>query len=186
MSRDLTVAAQAALAAGNVQPIVLYEGEFSAGTLRLWTGLGTVSWNGQNWLGAGQLLGMSSIQETTEVRAAGVTVSLSGMPGTLISLVLAQARQGKAGRVYLGLLDSAGAIIADPYQAFVGRLDVPEIVDAGEVCTISISYESRLIDLERPRERRYTAEDQGIDYPLDRGFDYVPALQDAVIVWGRQ
>lgn len=185
MARDLTAGVLSAIAAGTVRPVLFYEGSFASGTVRLWTGLGTVSWNGQSWTGAGSLLGMSSIQETTEVRATGLTISLSGMPGSLISLALSQARQGADGLVYLGFLDSAGAIIADPSLAFSGRLDVPEIVDAGETCTISISYESRLIDLERPRERRYTSEDQRLDYPLDDGFNFVPGLQDALILWGR-
>lgn len=185
MARDLTAGMLSAIAAGTVRPVLFYEGAFASGTVRLWTGLGTVSWNSQSWVGAGSLLGMSSIQETTEVRAAGLTISLSGMPGTLISLALSNARQGADGLVYLGFLDSTGAIIADPALAFAGRLDVPEIVDAGETCTISISYESRLIDLERARERRYTQEDQRLDYPDDDGFNQVPGLQDAVILWGR-
>lgn len=185
MARDLTAGMLSSIAAGTVRPVLFYQGSFSGGTVRLWTGLGSVSWNGQTWLGAGSLLGMSSIQETTEVRAAGLTISLSGMPGSLISLALSQARQGAAGLVYLGFLDSSGAIIADPTLAFSGRLDVPEIVDSGDTCTITISYESRLIDLERARERRYTQEDQRLDYPDDDGFNQVPGLQDAVILWGR-
>lgn len=185
MARDLTAGMLSAIAAGTVRPVLFYQGAFSGGTVRLWTGLGTVSWNGQSWVGAGSLLGMSSIQETTEVRATGLSVSLSGVSTSLISLALTQARQGAAGSVWLGFLDAAGAVIADPTLAFQGRLDVPEIIDSGDTCSITISYESRLIDLERARERRYTSEDQRIDYPNDRGFDFVPGLQDATNVWGR-
>lgn len=185
MSRDLTVAAAAAIAAGTVRPVLFYAGEFAAGTVRLWTGVGTITWDGQSWTGAGNLLGMSSIQETTQIRAAGLSVSLSGVSSALISLALTDAQQGADGKVWLGFLDATGAVIADPALAFQGRLDVPEIVDGGETCSITISYESRLIDLERARERRYTSEDQRIDYPDDRGFDFVPGLQDAVIPWGR-
>ena len=39
--------------------------------------------------------------------------------------------------------------------------------------------------IEKPRERRYTSEDQKLDHPDDRGFEYVPALQDMPIFWGR-
>jgi len=78
-----------------------------------------------------------------------------------------------------------GALVADPAIAFAGRLDVPEIDDNGQTATITISYESRLVDLERPRERRYTHEDQQIDYSGDLGFEYVAAIQEWNGVWGR-
>lgn len=185
MTRDLTANVLAQLASGTVSPVHFFEAEFVTGWLRLWTGTGPISWNGQTWTGAGNLVGVSSITETADSRAVGITISLSGLPTSLISLALSEARQGKIGRVYLGFIDSAGAVVADPYKSFEGRLDVPEIADEGETCTISISYESRLIDLERSRERRYTGEDQRLDYPEDRGFDNVAALQDAVVLWGR-
>ena len=83
-----------------------------------------------------------------------------------------------------GAIDSSGALVVDPYTTFQGRLDVPEIVDGGDDCTIQISYESRLIDLERARERRYTHEDQQIDSPGDKGFEFVTLIQDQTVVWG--
>ncbi|HBN31649.1 MAG TPA: hypothetical protein DD416_10620, partial [Rhodobacteraceae bacterium] len=73
----------------------------------------------------------------------------------------------------------------DPVQAFSGRLDVPEIADDANTCTITISYESRLIDLNTARSWRYTHESQQSLYPGDRGFEYVTAIQDREITWGR-
>ena len=106
----------------------------------------------------------------------------NGVLHDIISAALGQARR-LPGKVWIGALDSAGAVIADPFLAFEGRLDVPDIIDDGETCTVTVSYESRLIDLERPRERRITHEDQQIDYPGDRFREYVAGLQDQVIVW---
>ena len=40
-----------------------------------------------------------------------------------------------------------------------------------------------MIDLQRPKSRRYTKEDQQIDFPTDLGFDFVPELQDIQIIW---
>lgn len=397
MARDLTAAMQAQAVAARVRPVLFYEGEFSTGFLRLWSGLGTISWDSKTWTGAGNLLAVSEITETTEVRAVGITCQLSGMPSSLISTALAAARHGLPGKVWLGLLqpeaylslpgeagdfastpDSAAlditgdidirckaagtdwspstqrelvaknttdssqfsylfrlntsgyltlywsengttlklqtsseivptsdgtikwvratldvdngaggysirfyysddgnawtqlgttktaagvtsifsgtgvvrvgargntslgpfdgkiyyaeirngidgdpvaifdphfivgttgsmptgerwtinqsgspvaeviqqdAVIADPYLAFDGRLDVPVIDDAGDTCTIAISYESRLIDLEKARERRWTHDDQQIDFAGDLGFEYVPGLPDQVLTW---
>lgn len=184
MARDLTASVITQLQAASVEVGVLFEGEFASGWVRLWSGVGTLSWDGKSWSGVGTLLGISGIDETNEIRASGLTVSLSGVPSDLLSAALGDARSGKTGRVYLAFF-SGGSIVADPILQFEGRLDVPAIEDGPETATISISYESELIDLERARERRYTPEDQQIDFPGDLGFDYVASLQDAQITWGR-
>lgn len=186
-ARDLTSGMAAAVAAGTVRPAMFLEGEFAGSQfLRLWTGVGTYAWNGHDWIGGGQLLSLSVIEETADNKAVGFAVTLSGMPSANISLALQSARQGKPGKLWLALFDANGALIADPYLVRRGRFDVMVIDDAGDTCTIQAQYEDRLIDLERPRGRRYTNEDQQIDYPGDLGFAYVPSLQDMQITWGRK
>ena len=185
MARDMTPAIAAALEAGELRLILFFEGAFASGWVRLWTGLGELDWNGETWLGAGSLLGIGTVEETQQVVANGTTVSLSGVPLEMVSLAIDDARQGKPGRVWIGLLTEAGEIIADPVQAFTGRLDVPEIADAGESCTVTISYENRLIDLGVTRNWRYTHESQQVLSPGDRGFEFVTTIQDKEIKWGR-
>ena len=185
MSRDLTVAFATALADQSLRPVIFFEGQFATGWVRIWSGLGSVTWNGQTWSGAGSLLGLGGIDETGEVVAGGTAVSLSGVPLDLVQMAIEEARQGLPGRIWLGLLAENGSIIADPVQVFSGRLDVPEIKDDAESCTITISYESRLIDLGVARSWRYTHESQQVLHPGDRGFEHVTAIQDREITWGR-
>jgi len=185
MSRDLTPDFAAALADRDLRPVIFFEGEFASGTVRLWSGLGEIGWAGQSWSGAGALLGLGAIEETSEVVAGGTSVSLSGVPLDLVQMAIAEARQGLPGRVWLGLLTPEGQIIADPVLAFAGRLDVPEITDDADSCRITISYESRLIDLNTARSWRYTHESQQALHPGDLGFEYVTAIQDREITWGR-
>jgi len=185
MARDLTAGVEAAISATEVKPFLLFEGNFSSGTTRMWSGYGDLSWNGQTWLGAGHLAAVSPITENDEVQANGISVSLTGIPSELISLVLNEVGQGRLGRIYIGFLDASDAVIVHPILAFEGRLDVPSIEEAGETSTISITYESRLIDLQRPRETRYTNEEQLRLYPSDVGFEFVPAMQEKEITWGR-
>jgi hypothetical protein len=183
VSRDLTAGLEADVVAASLRPALFYEGVFTGGTLRLWTGLSTIDWNGYTWTGAGNLLAMSQIEESLEIKAAGLSVTLSGLNPAVISLALAQARQGLSGKVWLGTLAADNTVTADPFLSFEGRLDVPEISDDGESCTVVINYESRLIDLERARERRITHEDQQIEYPGDLGRQHVARMQDQVLTW---
>lgn len=185
MSRTLSSGVQSAIVAAEVQPVILFEAEFASGWLRIWSGFGDLSWSSETWTGAGTLFSVSSVEETADTSAKGITVTLSGIPADMISLVLSDIRQGKSGKVYLGFLNSSGAIISDPVLAFEGRLDIPALQEEAESATISISYESRLIDLQRTRESRYTNEDQQRAYPGDVAFEFVPNLQEIQINWGR-
>ena len=185
MSRRATQAVLEALEAQSLRPAILFEGEFASGWVRVWTGDFDLTWEGQTWIGAGALIGLGTLEDTTDIVASGTVVSLSGVPLDLISLAIAEARQGKPGRIWLALLTPERDIIADPLQAFSGRLDVPEISEDGATCTITLSYESRLIDLGTPRSWRYTHENQQALYPGDMGFEHVTAIQDRDITWGR-
>ena len=185
MAREMSAEIAAALDESELRPILFFEGEFASGWVRIWSGLGDITWTGQTWTGVGSLLGLGAIEETQQVVAGGTTVSLSGVPLEMVALAIDEARQGKPGRVWLGLLTDAREIIADPVQAFTGRLDVPEIADTGESCTVTISYENRLIDLGTPRNWRYTHESQQALAPGDQGFAFVTTIQDKEITWGR-
>jgi hypothetical protein len=186
MSRDLPAAITAALTGGDAMRLaLLVEMEFASGFLRLWSGLGPLTYSGREWTGAGTLFGFDNIEETRAVVANGATIFLSGIPVDLVSACINDAQQGKIGRIYLAVMDANGAVDGDAVELFVGRLDVPTINDEGANCTISISYESRMIDLTRPREWRYTQESQQVLHPGDLGFEYVTSIQDQEIVWGR-
>jgi hypothetical protein len=186
MSRDLPAAINAALTGGDAMRLaLLVEMEFTSGFLRLWSGLGPVQYGGNEWTGAGNLFGFDTIEETRAVVANGVTLYLSGIPTELVAACINDAQQGKIGRIYLAVLDANGAIDGDAVELFTGRLDVPTISDQGENCTINITYESRMIDLTRAREWRYTHESQQVLHPDDMGFEFVTSIQDKEIVWGR-
>ena len=184
MSRTISPAVLAELSAGLVRPAIFVEAQFTSGWLRFWTGLGEITWGGRTWTGAGTLLGIGTIEETTDVVATGTTITLSGVPTDLVSACINEAQQGLPGQIYLGFLTAAGAVIPDPIPAFGGRLDVPTLLDGADRCEIQVTYESRLIDLNRPREWRYTHESQQQISPGDVGFAYVAALQDKNVPWG--
>ena len=185
MSRDLTSAVQAEVLKMKVKPVIFVEGQFTSGITRFWSGIGTIIWNGQTWTGVGNLGGVSPISEGTEPHADGIELSLSGIPSDLVTKALGECRPNAPVKLWFGLLDEAEAVIADPYQSFGGRMDVPSVEEGGETSTIKLRVENRLVDFNRARERRFTHEDQQIDYPGDLGFEYVAGLQEWNGVWGK-
>ena len=185
MARNLTAAQITEITAQNMRPILLCQLLFTSGTVYLWSGIGTLSWNGQSWQGIGSFGQVSPIPETSDLTAAGVKLSLSGIPSSLVTSALGEVRQGAPVTIYQGFLTTAGAVVANPNNAWSGRMDTCEILEDGSSATISITAESRLLDLNRSRERRYEKQDQSIDFPGDLGFDYVPSLQELSVVWGK-
>ena len=186
MARNLTTDLNSAVQASEVHPVLLAKINTSGGDVLVWNGIGDISFGGDTYLGTGTFGGISPVQEKTDLSASGITYSLSGIPASMVSTALGQVQQGRSCQLFLGALNiTTGALIADPYELFAGFTDVTVIEENADTATISISAENRLIDLERPRVRRYTDEDQKSEYSTDVGFEFVPSLQDKVIVFGK-
>lgn len=184
MSRTVNASNLTETQASKLIPAMFLQIEFTGGFLYIWTGVGTVTWGGNDYVGTGHFLELTSVTETAEIKAAGITASLTGIPSSLLSAVLGESRQGKTVKMYLGFFNSSLALVATPELVFDGRLDVPVIQESGDTATITISAESRLIDLERVKVRRYTDRDQQNRYSGDLGLQYVESLQTKKLLWG--
>jgi hypothetical protein len=184
MTRGLGTDFDNALSADELQPFFAVEMNFSSGILRLWGGYGDLTIDGNTYTGSADFLQISTIDETSEIRATGISVGLSGIPTSLIAIALTEDYQGRDITLYFGTLDSAGAINDTPYVVFKGRMDLMTMQEYADYFNITITGESRLIDLEIPRAYRYTSEDQKIDYPADKGLEFIADLQNKEIVWG--
>lgn len=184
-TRIITTATKSAAIATETAPVLLCELEFPSSPVRVWSGYGTLSWDGKDFSGVATLGKVSEIEETSDVSAKGITLSLVGIPSDILALSFSENYQNRPGRLWLGFMNFSAVLIADPVRIFAGRMDVMSTDDNGETGTLKLTLENNLIDLARPRERRYTDEDQQIDYPGDRGLEYVAGLQNKEIYWGR-
>ena len=185
MSRSLTSAMQSAVTADLVRPITLVQCAFDSGNLNLWNGIGNLTVDSVDYVGAGTLLSISAISESAELTANGITVALSGVTEPLISKARDEDYQGRELKVLLGIINEDGTVSVDPVVVFSGFMDTMVLNDGGETATIQVTVENRLIEFERTRVRRYTAEDQKIDYPNDKGLEFVAEMAEKEIVWGR-
>lgn len=184
MSRPLTVAVLAALEAAKNRPRLFVSIDLAASTLRFTSARNDVSWDGHTWTGAANLIGYQSPQEGLGLEARGFTVTIGGTYAANIAAILVDARQGRPVKVWRAFFDDTFAVIADPYPLAAGRYDHAQTTRSGEDCAIQIFAESRFIDMLRPRNSRYTPEDQKRRFPGDRGFDFVPAMQGRRRQWG--
>ena len=140
--------------------------------LYFWTGLGDTTIDGITYIGTGNLMQISSIQETAEIQAAGATLTFSGIPADLLSLALSVPYQGRIGKIKFGLIDADNNLL---------QLETAfnMLLESG----IDIGLES--VDLDRPVIRRYNNESQKAVFPNDKAFEFLNDLQGKDLSWGR-
>jgi hypothetical protein len=208
MSRELPATLAQAVESPTVDIFFAVELFFDTSTLRFWSGLGEITLEGETYVGSGQMIQISSVDESLEISAKGATLTLSGLPSDLLSLAIQEPYQGRKCKIYFGLKDNKSQFLTQEggdyilsetgsfidistseesvmAEIFSGYLDQMNIDEGPDVSTISVYVESRLIDLKRPRIRRYTSESQKSRFPNDRGFDFVEDLQMKKFTWGR-
>jgi hypothetical protein len=185
VSRELTTDVGNAVVADEVRPAFFVHLALDSGDVRVWNGAAEYELDGETFQGVGHLGGISPVEESTRVTARGIELSLSGIDSSMVSIALAERYRGRRVTIWLAFFDEDFALIADPVQHFSGFLDTMSLQeDGGSTSTITITAESRLIDLERPRESRLTNEEQQRLYPGDLGLEYVAGLADKALPWG--
>jgi hypothetical protein len=181
MSRDITATVSNALDDAVVSPFFAVDLDFDSGSLYVWSGYGDLVIGAKTYLGAGSLLNISSVTETTEMEAKGATLSMSGIPSSFLSVALQEPYQGRECRIYFGMTSNPSAYV----EVFSGELDQMNIEEAAETAVVSVTAENVLVKLERPVVRRFSDQDQKSRFPNDKGLEFVASLQDKDILWGR-
>lgn len=181
MTRGLTTDFITEIDKNAVKIALLAKAEFSAGTVRVWSGIGNITYDGEIYLGAGELLGISPVEETQLLESKNMQFTFSGIPASYVSLALGDY-QNTPISLFFAVFDNNDQII--PYKLFSGRIDIMELNDSGDTATAIINAENELTVLTNSRDRYYTPEDQKATYASDLGLDFVPLIQDIEVVWG--
>jgi hypothetical protein len=195
MPRSLSAAVLAAIAAKTVRVALFAQLSFRDNTLYLFSGVGTITPSGppasttssfpygQTFTGLGWLARLSAVPQTTKIQAQNITLSLSGVPPSLVGEAVFQVRIDGTVTVWIGFFDANGNMLTDPAQLFYGAMDVPSLADAGETSTISLSCENSLLSLNLAPNRRFDDPDQQLYFPGDLGMSFVQALENIQLFW---
>jgi hypothetical protein len=181
MARSIPAGLMTALTSSTIQPYYAVEMLFDTAPVRFWSGLGDRVIEGNTYLGAGSLMGISDLEEVGDLSAKSATVTMSGIPSELVALALVEPYQRRLCRILLGEVS-----VSDAIEMFSGKMNVMTIEDAATSSTIALTIESRLVELQRAKPRRYNHESHVARYPGDNFFSYVADLQDRQVVWGRK
>ena len=180
MSRTVPSSILTALSQPEVQPFYAVEFMFDSGPVRFWTGYGERTIETNAYIGTGNLMSIGGLEEVSDMSAKSANITLNGVPPELISLALQEPYQNRECRILFGVTNSA-----DIVEVFAGTMDKMTVQDGGDTGTIDLTVESKWVRLDRPNVRRYTSESQKSRHLTDTFFDWVAALQDKEVVWGR-
>ena len=181
MSRAISSNLLSALTAPVAQPFYAVELFFNQGTVRLWTGVGDRTINNDVYVGAIGLLGVSAAEEISDLSAKTMSITVSGLESAALSIAMTEPYQRRVAKVYLGEQS-----VSDVVEIFSGQMNTMSIEDSGENSTIQISIESKLVELERSANWRYTDENHKSRNSGDSFFSYVKSIQDLQVAWGRK
>lgn len=183
-TRTLTAAINTALSEDVVKPYYALKLDFDTTPIYLWTGLGNRILDGINtYQGVGNLLDIGRTNETSDLSAQGLVLTLSGVDPTILPKALGVDYHGRDCFLYFGILDANDN--PSQVEVFSGFMDVMAINEDPESPTIELTVESNYIKLERPNNTRYTASYQKSIHAGDLGLDFVESLQDKTVLWGR-
>lgn len=181
VSRSLSSLIKTTLEGENIELFWLVELEFdSPNQVYLWSGIGSLTLDGITYTGAGDLMQISELRESSDIAAYGATITLSGIPSEFISLALEEPYQGRKAIVKFGVISGSTYTTAVVYT---GEMDQMNISYGPETVNIALDVESRLVDLQRARIRRYSHADQQSRYSGDLAFEFVTRLQNESLEW---
>jgi hypothetical protein len=151
----------------------------------LHTDLADIAFGGHTYTGVGTLGAIEGIEEREDGSPAGVTLRLSGIDSTLLNEALTQDYFDRAVTIYLGMRDiTTGAMVATPFEIFVGKMDQMRLLTGGPTSVIEISVESELIEFDRSLNRYYSDTELQRIYSGDLGFKYLADMVNARITVG--
>ena len=180
---------EAQLTSDHVRPVFFIEAFFGGATYeRLCTHSHDITIGSTTYYGAGDVLSISAVEESHELRTSGITITISGLDSSILSHALNTNYQNKGLTIRLGLMSkTSNALLAssdEPPIIFRGRMEVMTVTDDGNSCSISVGVQNRLSDFERASESRYTDEEQRSRVSTDFSLEHVQLIQNRVLEWG--
>lgn len=191
MPRSYNSAVQSALDAGRVGDRTLVTMVLGSGTYGFWSGQGTFSFNGVTYVGAGSLIEIEGIKQTSDLSAVAVVGRLTAIANSDLSPdVLAtienevyHQRPCSISTAYFDV-DTGGLLNVEiEYDGIIDRIVHTESIDGR--AQIEVYLESNFRDHQRSGYRMRSSADQHRIDDTDTGLRYVNSVADEPVTFGR-
>lgn len=175
---------QTEAAKNHCQMFLAVDIDLPSGHVRVFSGDGTVTINGNVYSGIGKLGTVGVVPDGTKLVAERKSYRLSGaeVNPELFPESDIDGSFGRSITEYFGFVDSSLQLIAAPEVNWEGRIDPINRSDGAEPF-IEIQAKNRMALLDVPNGWRYTHEHQPQFFSGDDGFKLKPTVETAQIVW---
>jgi hypothetical protein len=187
MSRTVTPEFLAQLLQSGSEPCYLIEVIFDSVTYRMTDAWRSIDYAGYTYLAQGHFLSFNGLSETLDMQIPSITITLSGIDQSWIAHALTLDYLDRRVIIYKGFIDYANGVVNAPVVIFDGRIDTMPIADdpAQGTTTVALVATNQFKDFDRTVGRHTNDEDQQMNFPGDKFFEYVPQLTQArQIQWG--
>lgn len=182
MSRDITATNLTEINAAHLHEVVMVKLEFGT-PVYAHSGIGTITYDSNDYLGVGDFGSVSNTTETEQLRPTALTLQLSGVDSSLLTEALDSGSYGDVVTLYVGYRQDDGTLVDDPWLLWKGHFDYASITQGGDN-TVSITLQHDLSVLDEKDGGRYTDEDQQLKFTGDRGFQFVTDMATVKLNWG--
>lgn len=149
----------------------------------LHSGLGTISYEGNDYLGVGEFGGVSSVEETEAVVPSSIVLQLSGLSSSLFAEALNASNYGDKVTLYVAYRNDDGTLVDDPWVFYRGRVESANLT-RGADNSIRITVQHDLAVLNQQTGTKFTDEEQQKRYSGDTAFSRVQQMQLVQLIWG--
>jgi hypothetical protein len=181
MSRPISVPNLAEINASHLHEVMLVEMLFDT-PVYAHSGVGSIVFNSNTYLGVGDFGGISNATETENLRPTSLTLQLSGIDANLITEALDSGNYGDIVTIYVGYRQDGGTLVDDPWIIWRGKYEYSQI-SQGDTNVISIIVQHDLAILDEIEGSRFTDEDQQSKFPGDLGLRYVTDTASVKLFW---
>lgn len=186
--KTVTLAVEQAILSKAVRHRFLAEIDTADGPQYMWSGAGTLTYDGHDWIGVGLLGRITGAGETAEVKVTETSYELSGITDLgALDAFLDNPIRGRIAKAWIAFFDDRERLIPDPLLIDESILDVPttSVGEDGRAVLV-LNATSAIFDFSRARALALTHEQAMADYPdgSDTGFNRIPTeVADKQISW---
>lgn len=159
---------------------------FDSGVQYYTTHRNSIDWSGQTWLGAGKILSISEVKETSTLSANGLRFTLTGLNPAITQSMSVENIVNRICTMWFVGID-ANNLVVGWAQEFQGFVDYAQTTISKGTATLTVTVEWRLINANRPNGRRNSHADHTAEFPGDDIFKFVAKVAtDASVIWPKK
>lgn len=187
MSKGYPASFMNAVASEAWNPAVMIRIDLGSTAVELWTGSTTLAFAGGSFIGAGSLIGVSSLEEGP-LQARSVTFTFTGQGSGIYQQIQTHKPKGRRITVWIAAMNDAhtALLAADSYiLANYYYISRPVLSDSENGWTVALECETEFARIFRPNHKYLSNIDQKARYSDDTFLRFINTLAGREIPWGK-